>query len=120
MSNLTYKGYIGSIEPQLETNSLYGKVLYIRDLITYESKTVQELDTEFKASIDDYLDSCSELGKSPDKPFKGSFNIRTGPELHRKAALAAKGRSLNAFVCEAIQEKVEKVASTEKSMGSGL
>ena len=47
-----------------------------------------------------------ELGKEPNKPFKGVFNVRIGEELHREATIIAGDRSLNAFVTEAIQEKI--------------
>jgi len=108
MTYLSYKGYEGTIEPSLEDDLLYGKIAFIRDLVTYEAKTVQELEAEFKVSVDEYLDDCKEVGKDPDKPFKGVFNVRTGPDLHRSAVMAAKGQSLNAFVCDAIREKVER------------
>ena len=37
MSYLKYKGYLGTIEPDLETGELFGKLAFIRDLITYEA-----------------------------------------------------------------------------------
>lgn len=103
---LKYKGYLGTIEPQLEDNTLYGKVAFIRDLVTYEATTLEKLKQEFEASIDDYLGFCEEQGKKPDTPFKGSFNVRTGQDLHREAMLASGDQSLNAFICDAIREKI--------------
>ena len=47
-------------------------------------------------------------GKQPNKPFKGSFNVRVGPNLHRAAVIAAGEKKLNQFVCEAIEEKLER------------
>ena len=61
----------------------------------------------FHQVVDDYLVDCEKLGKKPNTPFKGSFNVRTGPDLHRKATLAANDQSLNSFICEAIREKVD-------------
>ncbi|QIW15606.1 pilus assembly protein HicB [Pasteurellaceae bacterium RH1A] len=106
MTLLNYKGYVGTIEPDLDNNILFGKVAYIRDLITYEAQTIPELEQEFQTSVDLYLQDCAELGKTPDKPFKGVFNVRIGEELHREASLMAGKRSLNTFVTEAIQEKI--------------
>ena len=60
----------------------------------------------FLQSVDLYLQDCLELGKEPNKPFKGVFNVRIGEELHREATIIAGDRSLNAFVTEAIQEKI--------------
>jgi predicted HicB family RNase H-like nuclease len=75
---LKYKGYHGTIEPQLEDNMLFGKIAFINDLVTYEAKDLVQLKKEFQTSVDDYLAFCAERGKQPNKPFKGSFNVRTG------------------------------------------
>ena len=111
MSYLKYKGYLGTIEPDLETGELFGKLAFIRDLVTYEAETLKALEKAFIASVDEYLASCEELGKQPDLPFKGTFNVRINPELHRKAVLASSDTSLNAFVSEAISEKLESLGA---------
>lgn len=111
MTYLRYKKCLGSIEAELESNTLFGKLAFIRDTVTYEGTTLKELEEEFRRSVDEYLVSCEELGRSPQTPCKGSFNIRTGEELHRDAVLAAEGQSLNAFVCDAIREKIERIHS---------
>lgn len=108
MTHLHYKGYLGTIEPQLEDNRLYGKLAFIRDLVTYEAENLADLKKEFEHSVDAYLKDCEELGREPNQPFKGSFNVRTTPELHRQAVLAAGDMSLNSFVAQAIKEKVER------------
>jgi predicted HicB family RNase H-like nuclease len=108
MSYLKYKGYLGTIEPDLETDALCGKVAFIRDLVTYEAETLKVLEQAFQESVDGYLESCAELGKKPDQPFKGTFNIGISPELHRKAVLAS-SNSLNASVNDAIQEKLMRL-----------
>lgn len=108
MTYLRYKGYLGTIEAELESNTLFGKLAFIRDTVTYEAVTLKELEEEFQHSVDGYLESCAELNREPQKPCKGSFNIRTGEDLHREAVIAAEGQSLNAFVCEAIREKIAK------------
>lgn len=105
---LEYKGYHGTIEPQLENNMLFGKIAFIHDLVTYEAEDLAQLKKEFQTSVDDYLAFCQEQGKMPRKPFKGSFNVRIGPELHKAAAIASGKQSLNKFVCEAIREKVAR------------
>ncbi|MFZ7109059.1 type II toxin-antitoxin system HicB family antitoxin [Avibacterium avium] len=108
MTLLKYKGYVGTIEADLENNVLFGKLAYIRDVVTYEAETLPQLEKEFQTSVDLYLQDCQELGRTPDKPFKGVFNVRISEELHRNAVLAAGDLSLNAFVAEAIKEKVER------------
>ncbi|MEE6032005.1 type II toxin-antitoxin system HicB family antitoxin [Avibacterium paragallinarum] len=112
MTLFKYKGYVGTIEADLENNVLFGKLAYIRDVVTYEAETLPQLEKEFQTSVDLYLQDCQELGRTPDKPFKGVFNVRISEELHRNAVLAAGELSLNAFVAEAIKEKVERAGIT--------
>lgn len=102
--HLEYKGYVGSAEVSFEDQLLVGKLLFIQDTITYVASTPAELETAFKEAVDDYLDTCKELGDAPDVPCKGSFNVRVGPELHKEMAIAArrKGAGLNDLVREAI------------------
>lgn len=106
MTFLHHKGYVGTIEADLENQMLFGKLAYIQDVITYEASTLAELEKEFQTSVEMYLETCAELNREPNKPFKGVFNVRIGEELHRQAALSAGNRSLNTFVMEAIQEKI--------------
>ena len=110
MKNLEYKGYTGSIEYSKEDDLLFGKVLGIQGLISYEGKTGHELEADFKEAIDIYLTDCKQLGIAPEKPYKGSFNVRISPKLHQTAALLAmeEKMSLNNFVTESIKERVFK------------
>ena len=110
MKYLEYKGYTGSIEYSSEDNLLYGKVLGIRGLISYEGETGQLLEVDFREAINAYLSDCKAEGKRPEKPFKGSFNVRIPASLHQRAALLAMEAktSLNSFVTEAIRSRVSK------------
>ncbi len=103
---LRYKGFIGSIEISIEDDCLHGKLLFINDLVTYEAQSPNQLQAEFESAVEDYLATCKELGRSPDKPFKGTFNIRVGPELHQKLAkhAASKHTSINDIVKQALIE----------------
>ena len=108
-SYLEHKGYYGSVEFSEEDEVMHGQLLFIRDLITYESETAKNLKKEFICAVDDYLKFCEQEGKTPDKPFKGSFNVRVGRELHRRIILSLKdGESLNSFITEAVKEKLER------------
>ena len=101
---LEYKGYLGSAEVDVENGVLVGKLLFIRDVITYSSESPRGLEAAFHEAVGDYLETCAEDGSEPDVPFKGSFNVRIGPERHRDAVLAARSKNmgLNDFVCAAI------------------
>lgn len=101
MSNtIEYKGYIGSIEFSEEDNIFYGKVQGIRSLISYEGENAKDLIKDFHMAVDDYLQLCAERGTEPEKAYKGTFNIRISPELHKSAAIYATEHkmSLNAVV----------------------
>ena len=115
MKHLEYKGYTGTIEYSKEDNLLYGKVLGIKGLISYEGKTGKELEEDFKEAIDAYLEDCKERGVEPEKPFKGSFNVRISAKLHKEAALLAmkEKMSLNNFVAESIRERILKKTSNQ-------
>jgi predicted HicB family RNase H-like nuclease len=110
MKQLEFKGYTGSIEYSKEDDLLYGKILGIRGLVSYEGKTGKELESDFRNAIDAYLADCKKEGILPEKPFKGSFNVRISPDLHQKAALLAleEKMSLNSFVAESIRERIFK------------
>ncbi|MGN0132041.1 MAG: type II toxin-antitoxin system HicB family antitoxin [Lachnospiraceae bacterium] len=105
---LKYKDYIGSVEYSETDDCLYGKVMGIRGLISYEGNSVAELKKDFYQAIDEYLDKCKSENKEPEVAFKGSFNVRIDPELHRTIAIQAKemGMSLNAFIKEALIKAV--------------
>lgn len=109
MKNLMkYKEYYATVNYEDETSTFYGQIEDIDDLISFESDTVTGLKTEFKNAVEEYLEFCKRNGKNPDKPYKGSFNIRVSSELHKKAVMMARisNMSLNRFVELAIQEKV--------------
>lgn len=85
MNNIIhYKGYDGSVEFSEDDGIFFGKVMGIRSLISYEGENAKELLTDFHNAVDDYLENCIAEGKEPEAAFKGSFNIRLTPELHRK------------------------------------
>ena len=110
-NTIEYKGYIGSVEFSAADQVFYGKVQGIRSLISYEGSTAAELIEDFHGAVDDYLAFCRDLGESPDKPYKGVFNVRISPELHRRAAMEAdkQGETLNAFVARAIERSCRAV-----------
>ena len=107
-NTMEYKGYIGSVEFSEEDGILFGKVMGIRALISYEGETGKELLADFHSAVDDYLSLCSEKGIEPERAYKGSFNVRISPELHKKVAVcaASKHLSLNSFVENALRASV--------------
>lgn len=111
MKNLIeYKGYLGSVEYSDEDETFFGKLVGIRALVSYEGESAKELKKAFQEAVDDYLKTCKSLDKEPEKPFKGSFNIRIDSELHRLAFILSEQKhiNLNSFVADAIKEKIQK------------
>jgi len=106
---LSYKNYNGTVEYSKEDNCLFGKVVGIKSLLSYAGDSVQELEQNFQNIIDEYLEDCMEINMKPEQPYKGTFNVRISPELHRNIAVYAieHGKSLNAAVEEAIENMVE-------------
>ena len=105
-NTMEYKGYVGSVEFSEEDALFYGKVLGIRALISYEGTDAAELVADFHGAVDDYLELCAQSGTEPEKAYKGSFNVRISPELHKQAVIAAMSHnmSLNSFVETSIQQ----------------
>jgi predicted HicB family RNase H-like nuclease len=105
---LNYKNYLGSVEYSAEDDCLYGKVIGIRGLISYEGTSLNELKADFYQAVDQYLELCKQQKKKPETAFKGSFNVRIDPELHRNIAIKAKeeNMSLNAFVKKALMNAI--------------
>ena len=100
MNALTYNGYTASISYNSDDEVFFGKVIGVNDLIVFEGTSVTELKNGFQEAIDDYLETCEAIGKSPDKTYKGSFNVRVPAGLHKKVATFASQHdvSLNDFV----------------------
>ena len=92
---MEYEGYYGSVHYSDEDEVFFGKIQFIRSLVSYEGTSVKTLKEAFYEAVDDYLESCEEQGIAPEKTFKGSFNIRVGTDLHREASLYAQSHEMN-------------------------
>lgn len=112
---LEYKGYHTKVEFDSEGLVLRGKIEGISDFVNFECEDIKDIEKEFHEAVDDYLEFCKEVGKEPDKEYKGTFNIRISPQLHRKLATVAmkNGDTLNASVEKAIQEYVSEEHKTK-------
>lgn len=111
MNALTYKGYTGVFEYDPEADLFHGEVAGIKDVVTFQGRSLDELRQALVESLEFYLVACAEDGVQPEKPASGILSVRLGPQLHGKAAVAAKasGKSLNAFVAQAVGKAVSDV-----------
>jgi predicted HicB family RNase H-like nuclease len=105
---MKYKGYYGHVVYDDEAKTFHGEVINTRAVITFQGKTVSEIENAFKDSVDDYLDWCNERNKKPEKPFSGKFVLRISPELHREVNLHAKKEnlSLNSYIEKTLRQNV--------------
>ena len=106
---MEYKGYFAKVDFDDEANVFHGEVINLRDVITFEGETVDELRTAFVDSVEDYLAFCKERGEEPDKPYSGKFLVRVEPELHKTLVVQARkdGKSLNTLVHDALLKAVK-------------
>jgi predicted HicB family RNase H-like nuclease len=107
---MKYKGYTGIIEFDDDAKIFHGEVVGLRDVITFQGESVTELEQAMAESVDFYLDWCTERNKKPEKPFSGKLMVRTTPEIHSRAAVAAArmGLSLNKYIEKAIENETSK------------
>lgn len=119
MTALKYKDFQGSVE--FQDGQLLIRILHIDDLISTQIDSAQKAQTAFEELVDDYLQTCEELGRPSCKPFKGSFNVRVSPELHRSVAMAAveTGETLNAWVGNALAAHVERHKAKKEMLSHG-
>ena len=97
---IDYKGYTGVFEFDPTIDAFHGRIVGLQDVVTFQGRSLDELRREMAESVEDYLEFCTEVGKEPERPYRGEFLVRTTPELHRAVAVEAEssGMSLNAWV----------------------
>jgi predicted HicB family RNase H-like nuclease len=97
---MTYKGYGCTVRFDDEADVFHGEVSGLRDVVTFQGRTVDELRSAFRESVDDYLEFCESRGEEPDKPYSGRFLLRLDPTLHRRLVelSAEEGESLNNWI----------------------
>jgi predicted HicB family RNase H-like nuclease len=102
---LNYKGYTGTVEFDDEARLFHGEVLDLKDVVTFQGRSVEEIEQAFRDSVDDYLELCAERGEEPDKPFTGKLMLRLAPALHREVYVRARreGKSLNQWISERLE-----------------
>ena len=120
MNTMTYKGYIGSVNYSDKDQVFFGKIEGINGLVNFEGESVnfegesvKELTEAFHEAVDDYLAYCQDEGIEPDKSYTGVLNVRLTPAIHRQIAMLAlqAGLSINAYIKEALEEKVESAVA---------
>ncbi len=108
MNVMNYKEYSARIEYSDEDGCFVGHVAGIRDVVGFHGESVAQLKAAFEEAVDDYLTTCKQLKRSPQRPYSGKVLLRIDPGIHAKAAMLAEaeGKSLNAWVQEALQRAI--------------
>jgi predicted HicB family RNase H-like nuclease len=106
---MNYKGYGCTIRFDDEADIFHGEVTGLRDVVTFQGRTVDEVKSAFRESIDDYLDFCASRGEEPDKLYSGRFLLRVDPTLHRKLVELStdEGESLNNWIASRLGKLTE-------------
>ncbi len=106
---MQHKGYYGSVHFDDSDLIFYGRIEFIRALVNYEATDAKGLKKAFKDAVEDYLVTCKKQGITPEMPFKGSLNVRLGPDLHRRIAIAAaqQNLSINKFITEMLDHALK-------------
>ena len=85
-STMEYKGYVARVEYDDEARLFHGQVMNLRDVITFQGRSVAQLRKALRDSVDDYLAFCAQRGEAPERPFSGKVLLRLSPKVHRAAA----------------------------------
>ncbi|PCH65822.1 MAG: toxin-antitoxin system HicB family antitoxin [Gammaproteobacteria bacterium] len=119
MECIKYKGYTGNIITSMEDLILHGKILFIDDLVTYQSETPAGIKQAFEESVEDYIETCNEIGKPPEKPLSGTFNFRTTPEKHKALSIKALEKH-DGIINRAMNEALEQYLCHEKEVNVNI
>lgn len=109
MKTMTYKGYAAQIEYSEEDQCFIGHIAGIKDVVGFHGESVSELRAAFEEAVDDYLETCARLNRSPQKPYSGKLMLRIPPEIHAAVAVAAEvsGKSINQWAAEMFADAVQ-------------
>lgn len=108
-----YKDFYARFDFDADDEVFVGRLVGIRDVVSFHADTVEGLKTAFVEAVDDYLDACKEAGKTPERAYSGKMMFRVSPDLHAKAVIAADlaGVSLNEWGERTLSKALEREAA---------
>jgi len=114
---MEYKGYHAKPEYSAEDNLFIGEIVGIKDSISFHGKSIKEIEDSFREAVDDYLDLCKQIGKTPEKEYSGQFIMRVPADTHRDLVIAAtsQGISLNRMVLLACDNYLNSIVKPVKN-----
>jgi predicted HicB family RNase H-like nuclease len=108
-SSLAHKGYVARIEFSAEDECFVGHLAGVEDVVGFHGESVTELRDAFEEAVEDYLETCERVRKSPHKPYSGKLMLRIAPEIHAAVATAAElsGKSINQWASDALDREAK-------------
>lgn len=108
MKTLSYKDYLAKVEFSVEDMLIIGQVIGLSDSLYFHAQSADQIEDMFHQCVDNYLEFCAEVGKTPERSYKGSFNVRVSEDLHRRSDFEAtrRGISLNQFIAVALEHEL--------------
>ena len=110
MKTMIYRGYAARIEYNDDDGCFIGHIAGISDVVGFHGESVAELRSAFEEAVDDYLETCEELNRPPQKAYSGNLMLRIPPEVHASIATAAKvsGKSINQWATDTLAKALSK------------
>ncbi|WP_460117296.1 type II toxin-antitoxin system HicB family antitoxin [Pseudomonas sp. S2_C03] len=107
MNVMNYNGYAARIEYSDEDGLFVGHIAGISDVVGFHGESVSELRAAFEEAVADYLQTCAQLGREPQKPYSGKLSLRLAPALHATVAVKAQlaHKSINQWVSDVIDRE---------------
>jgi predicted HicB family RNase H-like nuclease len=108
---MNYKGYQARVDFDADDGIFVGRIAGIDDNVGFHAESVKDLVEAFHEAVDDYLETCAQIGKSPGKSYSGNVFLRVDENTHARAAKAAElaGMSLNEFGEDALEAAAERL-----------
>jgi len=109
VNTMTHKGYAARIEYSHDDNCFIGHIAGINDVLGFHGESVADLRAAFVEAVDDYLETCEKLNRSPQKPYSGKLMLRISPEVHTAITMAAEvsGKSINQWTADTLADVLE-------------
>ena len=106
MNIMKYQGYVARIEYDEDDRIFVGHLAGIKDIVGFHGTSVDELETAFQETVDNYLAISAETGRAAQKPYSGKLMLRVSPDAHAAVATtaAAHGKSINQWASEVLSK----------------
>jgi predicted HicB family RNase H-like nuclease len=115
MTIMHYGNYEAQVDYDEDAELFHGEITNLRDVVTFQGRSVAELKQAIADSVEDYLDFCRERGEAPEEPWTGELQLSIAPRLHQAIASAAKrsGVTLERWVARTLEQRAALESSLQ-------